>query len=172
MQFKWLLLFATMPLLVQAQDINARWLGTWVSGDQTLKISADAVNGCKWTGSEPKASYVGCASFYNGSVKKSQLSEMLQSDTELVAQMGKDKSQTAAQLTAFRNQIRKMRAVLDTVSNDAFRIIVQMELPYEGSGDCSSFIFLDKSTVYSVGYCSGGPGEPTFQISPYSRANL
>ena len=45
-------------------------------------------------------------------------------------------------------------------------------LPYEGSGDCSSFIFLDKSTVYSVGYCDGGPGEPSFQITPYRRANL
>ncbi|NBX04607.1 MAG: hypothetical protein EBR18_00585 [Betaproteobacteria bacterium] len=172
MKFKWLFLVALIPTLVLGQEINARWLGTWLNGDQTLKISADSVNGCKWTGSEPKEGYQGCASFYSGSVKKSQLLDLLQADTALVAQMAKDKNQDAAELAAFRNQIRKMRGVLDAVSNDAFRIIVQMDLPFEGSGDCSSFIFLDKSTIYSVSYCDGGPGEPSFLISPYRRANL
>jgi hypothetical protein len=161
-----------IPFLVYGQDINARWLGTWVSGDQTLKISAESVNGCKWTGSEPKEGYQGCASFYSGSVKKKQLLDMVQADKDLVAQIEETKSESANQISAYRSQIRKMQGVLDGVSNDSFRIIVQMDLPYEGSGDFSSFILLDKSTIYSVGYCDGGPGEPSFQISPYRRANL
>ena len=172
MKFKCLFVFALIPFFVHGQDINARWLGTWVSGDQKLKISADSVNGCKWTGSEPKEGYEGCASFYSGSVKKKQLLDMVQADKDLLAQLEKEKSLNANQITAHRNQIRKMQGVLDGVSNDSFRSIVQMNLPDEGSGDCSSFIFLDKSTVYSVGYCAGGPGEPSFQISPYRRANL
>ncbi len=172
MKFKWLFFVALIPTLALGQDINARWLGTWLSGDQTLKISANSVNGCKWTGSEPKEGHQGCASFYSGSVKKNQLLDLLQADTALVAQMAKDKNQDVAELAAFRKHIRKMRGVLDAVSNDAFRTIVQMDLPFEGSGDCSSFIFLDKSTIYSVSYCDGGPGEPSFQISPYRRANL
>ena len=172
MKFKFLFVFAMLPFLVHGQDINARWLGTWVGPDHTLKISADSVNDCKWTGSEPKAGYTGCASFYSGSLKKKRLLDMVQADKDLVAQLEKDKSATANALSAYRNQIRKMQGILDNVSNDAFRMIVQMDLPYEGSGDCSSFIFLDKVTIYSVGYCDGGPGEPSFQISPYRRANL
>ena len=172
MKFKFLFVFALIPLLVYGQEINPRWLGTWVSGEQTLKISADSVNGCKWTGSEPKAGYKGCASFYSGSLKKKRLSDMVQADKDLLAELEKEKRLNTNEITALRNQIRKMQSIVDNVSNDAFRMIVQMDLPYEGSGDCSSFIFLDKSTVYSVSYCDGGPGEPSFQITPYRRANL
>ena len=97
---------------------------------------------------------------------------MVQADKDLLAELEKEKRLNANEITALRNQIRKMQSIVDNVSNDAFRMIVQMDLPFEGSGDCSSFIFLDKSTVYSVGYCDGGPGEPSFQITPYRRANL
>jgi len=172
MKFKCLFVFALIPFLVHGQDISTRWLGTWVSGDKTLKISADSVDGCKWTGSEPKEGYEGCASFYSGSVKKKQLLDMVQAYKDLVARIEKEKSASAKQISAYRGQIRKMQSILDTVGNDAFRTVVQMELPFEGSGDCSSFIFLDKSTIFAVSYCDGGPGEPSFDISPYRRANL
>ena len=67
-----------------------------------------------------------------------------------------------------RAQIQAVKLTVDEVSDDSFRTVITAEGDYEGSGDCGTFYFLDKTNVYGVSNCEG-PGVPSLSVVKYQK---
>jgi len=151
-----------------AQSLNERWHGTWSAGKDKLVVDAATFDGCRWVGTRPKSTPKTCVAFYEGTVTRKAMFATLQGESTMVDDLVKNGHTSANEAKQMRAQIKGERTKLEGVSDDSFRVVQTWNPAQEGSGDCSSYLFLDKTTVYSVSQCQG-PAAPTFTLTPFSR---
>jgi hypothetical protein len=163
-------LFAALLLSmnVGAQSLNDRWVGTWQAGKDKLTIKSNVFQGCRWVGAAPKGNFKGCVAYYQGSVTKKALLDLVASDTAMLNEIAKNKQATPKEIAGYRAQIQAVKSTFDGVSEDSFRTISTAQGDYEGSGDCGTFYFLDKENVYGVSNCEG-PGVPSLTATKYQK---
>lgn len=166
---KILLLIALLfSLNVGAQSINERWVGTWQAGKEKLNVKSNSFQNCRWMNAAPKGNFKGCAAYYSGSVTKKRLLEMVASDNAMLNEIAKNKQATPKEIAGYRAQIQAVKSTVDEVSDESFRTIMTVEGEFEGSGDCGTFYFLDKTNVYGVSNCEG-PGVPSLSVLKYQK---
>ena len=163
-----LLLAVLFSMNVGAQTINERWVGTWQAGKEKLNVKPNAFQNCRWMSAAPKGNFKGCVAYYSGSVTKKRLIEMVSSDTAMLNEIAKNKQATPKEIAGYRAQIQAVKLTVDEVSDDSFRTVITAEGDYEGSGDCGTFYFLDKTNVYGVSNCEG-PGVPSLSVVKYQK---
>lgn len=164
----WVVALWALGLPVAAQSLNERWHGSWSSGKHRFLVNASSFEGCRWVGSSPKTTPTGCVAFYDGTVSRKALFSVLQSESEMVDQLAKNGHAGPKEVQAMRAQIKAERTKLESISDETFRIVRMWDPANEGSGDCQTYRFLDKTRIYQVSGCQG-PAEPTFSITVYSK---
>jgi hypothetical protein len=143
------------------QGNKAPWYGTWVSGDSRVQISAQGIkpgaDWCKWMASKP-AKPVGCAAFDDLPAAKDQLVRLLDdAEVALKEQSAKKTPKPALSAEAVqqrRSELQLARNTLKSVSNGEFGTV---GIASTSGGDCATYFFLDRATLYQVTDCTSQP---------------
>ncbi|MFN5881768.1 MAG: hypothetical protein ACK44L_08670 [Burkholderiales bacterium] len=149
--------------LVQAQPLNARWHGRWVEESDpknTLSITDRVFNengqACTWS-IKPVTGVKSCMAFYSGSTSKAALVNGVQAGESMIPELASRK-ETAREAQQLRAHIKRLRTLLQDVSNDTFRTVSTLTPDQEaGSGDCGAYYLLDKDFIYRYSTCAPAP---------------
>jgi hypothetical protein len=155
-----------------SQALNLRWHGTWKSTEDTLAINDKSFKigkeACSWANARPQK-MTGCVAFYDNTISKAQLNTQFEQADKATKQMLKDGNLKQAQKDRIHDAMEKNKQALDGVSSDTFKIVhTSTEGKEKGSGDCASFYFLDKETIYFVLNCA--PAPEAYTVRPYKKA--
>jgi hypothetical protein len=164
-------MLAVVSATASAQALNARWHGTWKSSEDTLVINDKAVKigkeNCAWANARPPK-ITSCVAFYDGTISKAQLLTQFEAADKAAKDMIKDATFKQAQKDRIRESMDKNREVLKAISDDTFRMVrTSTESKEKGSGDCASFFFLDKESIYFVLNCA--PAPEAYTVRPYKK---
>ncbi len=126
---------------INAQQLNPSWNGRWEGGDTILIVTQKNVINqgkiCRWTDKAPTGNFEGCLSHYAGGVKKSELLERF--DAMQAAIKEQASSMDAAAKASAAKTVQALKAKLEQLSNDTFRILTTSDADYQGSGDCGAY---------------------------------
>ncbi len=156
-----LLGLALTTLGAQGRDPGSAWHGVWTSGGSRVQISAQGIQPgaelCKWVVAKPPKP-AGCVAFADLPVAKDQLVRLLD-DAEVALKelqarkpAGAGISPAAAQQR--QTDLRQQRQTLKAVSAGEFGTVSTAQA---GSGDCTTYYFLDRASLYQVTDCSSQP---------------
>lgn len=156
-----LLGLALTTAAAQGRDPGASWHGVWMSGDSRVQVSAQGIQPgatlCKWVAYKP-AKPAGCVAFADLPVAKDQLVRLLD-DAEVALKelqarkpAGAGLSPAAAQQR--QTELRQQRLVLKAVGAGEFATVATAQA---GSGDCATYYFLDRASLYQVTDSSSQP---------------
>lgn len=151
-----------------SQALNPLWHGQWKAQGDPIIITDSAVEDCKWVGQRPSDAFSGCVSFYADSVDKADLMQIADNEKQLLQAGVEGGFITADIVPQIRAAMQRNEELLMGISDGRYRTIMTEQGDFEGSGDCVSYLILDKETVYRVSHCEG-PAEPSLNISPYRR---
>lgn len=155
---------------INAQPLNPSWNGRWVGGNTTLIVTQKNVINqgkiCRWANKAPAGNFEGCLSHYAGGVKKSELMESFEA---MRAEIKKQWHGPAATASAYKT-VQALKAKLDQLSNDTFRILTTSDADYVGSGDCGAYYIMDKGVPYVVRQCESAGAEFALMVDPMQRA--
>jgi hypothetical protein len=154
-----------------AQALNSRWHGQWKSSEDSLVITDKAImigkERCVWATARPPK-IAGCAAFYEGTISKAQLLTQFEAAEKATKNMAKDVNLKQAQKDRIKEAMAKNREVLNALSNDTFKMVhTASEGKEKASGDCVSFYFLDRETVYFSLNCT--PAPEAYTVRPYKK---
>ncbi len=157
---------------INAQQLNPSWNGRWEGGDTTLIVTQKNVINlgkiCRWTDKAPTGNFEGCLSHYAGGVKKSELLERF--DAMQAAIKEQASSMDAAAKASAAKTVQALKAKLEQLSNDTFRILTTSDADYQGSGDCGAYYIMDKGVPYVVRQCESAGAEFALMVDPMQRA--
>ena len=156
-----LLGLALTTLGAQGRDPGSAWHGVWTSGGSRVQISAQGIQPgaelCKWVGATRQGD-AGCGAVADGSVAKDERVRLLDDavvalkDLQARKPAGAGISPAAAQQR--QTDLRQQRQTLKAVSAGEF---VTVSTAQAGSGDCTTYYFLDRASLYQVTDCSSQP---------------
>jgi len=165
------LLMSCLP--VQAQAINARWLGAWQSEDGKSRLSITdrqftiGASACRWSNTVARG-VKQCTAYYEGTLTRAQIQKSLIDSEKEALDLARQSGSTPAQVKAVQEQFRRNRQVIERISNDSFRLIQTNSPDKEmGSGDCGDVYFLDKDSVYNLAQCA--PAPDAFTLTAYRK---
>lgn len=159
---------------VSAQALNERWHGQWETPvamgafGNKVNVSANGVDACRWVGARPTQEFTGCVAFYADSVDKSALLEVTEFETQFLEKGLKEGFISAEIVPGIKKTMARNEQLLAGIEEGRFRTVMIEEGDFMGSGDCWTFLMLDKESVYSVYRCEG-PAEPSLEIVQYSK---
>lgn len=148
-------------VVAQGRDPGASWHGVWMSGDSRVQITAQGIQPgaalCKWVAAKP-AKPAGCVAFADLPVAKDQLVRLLDDAElalkELQARKPADAGMSPAAARQRQAELRQQRQALKAVGAGEFSTVSTAQA---GSGDCVTYYFLDRASLYQVTDCSSQP---------------
>lgn len=152
---------ALTTVIVHGRDPGASWHGVWTSGDSRVEITAQGIQPgaalCKWVAAKP-AKPAGCVAFADQPVAKDQLVRLLD-DAELALKEIQARTPANAGLSPAaarqrQTELRQQRQALKAVGAGEFSTVSTAQA---GSGDCATYYFLDRASLYQVTDCSSQP---------------
>lgn len=151
-----------------AQPLNPLWHGQWKGEGDPIVITEAEVEGCRWVGQRPSDSFSGCVSYYADSVDKADLVQLTENEKQLLQQGMSAGFITPDIVPQIKSGMQRNETLLAAIGDGRYRTLMTEDGDIEGSGDCVSYLILDKETIYRISHCEG-PAEPSLNISPYRR---
>ena len=154
--------------VAQGRDPGASWHGVWMSGDSRVQVTTQGIQPgaalCKWVAAKP-AKPAGCVAFADLPVSKDQLVRLLDDAEvalkELQARKPADTGLSPAAARQRQTELGQQRQALKAVGAGEFATVSTAQA---GSGDCATYYFLDRASLYLVTDCSSQPHAASLKV--------